>query len=213
MFDRLDQRFSSSQRCSPRLRSGLCAVKSSSSSPDSLILVFQFVHFLPFTAPNGPSSTPEKHHKSLLHQTLHSAQCSQASTVVLASTNPRLVHQIARWRSVIGRFREQVFTALESSGCVFTPLYMTPCIVLGDVRLVCSRSPWKPAPPTHLCMHCSWLCRKSVTFVRLSIRWPRSAFMWPTTSRLSCCCSHSLSHCYSAANTWLRNILYIISPI
>ena len=57
--------------------------------------------------------------ESPLHQTLHLAQCSQTSTVLLAAAKPRLLHQIARWRSVIGQSGERVSTALESSGGEF----------------------------------------------------------------------------------------------
>ena len=54
--------------------------------------------------------------QSPLHQTLHLAQCSQASTVILATAKPRLVHQIDRWRSMIHQSRERISTALESRG-------------------------------------------------------------------------------------------------
>ncbi|CAI9584161.1 unnamed protein product, partial [Staurois parvus] len=57
-----------------------------------------------------------------LHQTVHLAQCSQASTVLLATVKPRHVHQIARQRSVFLHSREHVSTALESNGDV---LYTT----------------------------------------------------------------------------------------
>ncbi|CAI9577629.1 unnamed protein product, partial [Staurois parvus] len=46
---------------------------------------------------------------------LHLAQCSQASTVLLATAKPRHVHQIAKQRSVIGLSREPISTVLESS--------------------------------------------------------------------------------------------------
>ncbi|CAI9573220.1 unnamed protein product, partial [Staurois parvus] len=45
---------------------------------------------------------------------LHLAQCSEASTVLLATS--RHIHQIARQRSVICHSREHVSTALESDG-------------------------------------------------------------------------------------------------
>ncbi len=54
--------------------------------------------------------------QSPLHQTSQLAQCSQTGTVLLATAKPRLVHQIARWRSVIRHSRERVSPALESSG-------------------------------------------------------------------------------------------------
>ncbi|CAI9579000.1 unnamed protein product, partial [Staurois parvus] len=54
---------------------------------------------------------------------LHLAQCSQASTILLATTKPRHDHQIARQRSGIRHSREHVFTALEPSGSyALTPL-------------------------------------------------------------------------------------------
>ncbi|CAI9544299.1 unnamed protein product, partial [Staurois parvus] len=49
---------------------------------------------------------------------LHLAQCSQASTVLLATAKPRHVHRIAKQRSVIGHSREHISPALESSGGV-----------------------------------------------------------------------------------------------
>ena len=72
----------------------------------------------------GPSPAPEKQPRTIipLHQTLHSAQYSQTGTVLQATTKPRLVHQIARWRSTIRHSRERISTALESSGDV---LYTT----------------------------------------------------------------------------------------
>ena len=62
-----------------------------------------------FTGTRRPSPAPDKqpHTISPLHQTLHLAQCSQSSTVLLATAKPRVVHQIARWRSAIRRSREQ----------------------------------------------------------------------------------------------------------
>ena len=79
---------------------------------------------VPFTGTKGPSPAPEKQPHTIipLHQTLHLAQCSQTSTILLATAKPRLVHQIARSRSVISHSRECVSTALESSGGV---LYTT----------------------------------------------------------------------------------------
>ena len=151
----------SSQRCSVRLRSGLCAGQSSSSTPNSLIHVFMDLALctgaqscwnrkgpspncshkvgsmelsniswyaeafrVPFTGTKGPSPAPEEQPHTIipLHQTLHLAQCSQTSTVLLATTKPRLIHQIARWRSALRHSRECVSTALESSGSV---LYTT----------------------------------------------------------------------------------------
>ncbi len=70
---------------------------------------------------------------SPLHQTSQLAQCSQTSTVILETAKPRLVHQIARWRSVICHSRERISTALESSGGV---LYTTASNAL----------------------HCTWWC-------------------------------------------------------
>ncbi|CAI9556311.1 unnamed protein product, partial [Staurois parvus] len=46
---------------------------------------------------------------------LHLAQCSQASTSILATAKPRHIHWIARQRSV-GHSREHDSTSLESSG-------------------------------------------------------------------------------------------------
>ncbi|CAI9581003.1 unnamed protein product, partial [Staurois parvus] len=47
---------------------------------------------------------------------LHLAQCSQASTILVATAKPRHVHRIARKRSVIRHSREHISTVLESSG-------------------------------------------------------------------------------------------------
>ncbi|CAI9618860.1 unnamed protein product, partial [Staurois parvus] len=44
---------------------------------------------------------------------LHLAQCSQASTVLLANAKPRHVHRIARQKSVIRHYRGHV--SIESS--------------------------------------------------------------------------------------------------
>ena len=86
---------------------------------------------------------------SPLHQTLHLAQCSQTSIVLLATAKPRLVHQIDRWRSVIHQFREHVSTALESSGSV---LYTTASDALH-----------------HTCTHasCIFVCFTSCTFITI----------------------------------------------
>ncbi|CAI9606931.1 unnamed protein product, partial [Staurois parvus] len=45
----------------------------------------------------------------------HLAQCSQTSTVLLATAKPRHVQRIATQGSVICHFKEHVSTALESS--------------------------------------------------------------------------------------------------
>ena len=77
-------------------------------------------------------------------------QCSQTSTVLLATAKPRLVHQLARWRSVICHSRE-----LQSPvAACFTPLHPALCIALADVWLGCSCL----AMETHsmkLSRHCS----------------------------------------------------------
>ena len=105
---------------------------------------------VPFTGTKGPSPAPEIQPHTIIPPppTLHLAQCSQTSTVLLATGKPRLVYQIARWRSVIRHSREHIPAALESSG--FTPLNPTLCIELGDVWLECSLNaaawPWKPIP-------------------------------------------------------------------
>ena len=70
---------------------------------------------------------------------LHLAQCSQTSIVLMATTKPRLLHQIVRRKSVIRHSRELVSTALESSGGV---LYTTASDTL----------------------HCTWWC---ITWMQL----------------------------------------------
>ncbi|MED6258230.1 hypothetical protein ATANTOWER_004537 [Ataeniobius toweri] len=79
-----------------------------------------------FTGTKGPCPAPEKHSHSIipLHKTLRKAQYNQTSTVLLATTKTRLVHYIARWRSVIRHLRKRTFTAVESSGSM---LYMIAC--------------------------------------------------------------------------------------
>ncbi|KAI9520015.1 hypothetical protein NQZ68_023042 [Dissostichus eleginoides] len=56
--------------------------------------------------------------KGSLQKTAGLAQCSQAGNVLLAFAKPRLVHQTARQRSVIGSSTEHVSTAPESSGAL-----------------------------------------------------------------------------------------------
>ena len=111
----------------------------------------------------------------------------------------KVVHQIARWRSVIRHSREHVSTALAAS--CFTPLQQTLCIALGDLWLGCSCL----AMETHsmkLSTHCSWanlkatwslevcsdwLCRKWVTsahYVPQHPLTPLCHFTWPITSWL-----------------------------
>jgi len=155
------------------------------------------------------------HHNPPLHQTLHMAQCSQTSTVLLATVKPRLVHQIAWWRSVISHSREVAVC--------FTPLHTTLCNALVDVQLECSCSDME----THsmkLSTHSSWadlkatwskevcsdlLCRKLATSAHYALQYPLTPlchFTWPTTSWLSCCCSQSLPLCYNTTDSWLWNI-------
>jgi len=74
---------------------------------------------VPFTGTKGSSPTPEKQPYTIIPPP---PNFTQASTVLLATAKPRLVHWIARQRSVIGHSREHVSTALESSGGV---LYTT----------------------------------------------------------------------------------------
>ena len=77
---------------------------------------------VPFTGTKGPSPGPGKQPHAIIPPPPNFTQRSQARTVLLATTKPRLVHQSARWRSSIRQSREHVSTALESSGCV---LYTT----------------------------------------------------------------------------------------
>lgn len=172
-----------------------------------------FVHFVPFTAPNGPSPTPEKHHKSLLHQTLH------------------LAAQPGKYRCP-GIHQSQT----RPSDCQREKRDWS----LQRTRLYCSRIQWlRLYTAVYDTLHCARWCKACVQLVAMETHSTNTSmhalfmtlqkagnlcaaqhpltpvwdFMWPTTSRLSCCCSHSLSHCYRTANTWLRNNLYIISAI
>ena len=138
-------RSNSSQRCSIGLRSGLYAGQSSSSKPNCVIHVFMDLALcwpspkclhkvgsmkwskiswyaeafrVPFTGTKGPSPAPEKQPHTIIPPPPNFILCSQTSTVPLATTKPRLLHQVARWRSVIRPSRERVSTALESSGGV-----------------------------------------------------------------------------------------------
>ena len=88
----------------------------------------------------------------------------------------------------------------------FTPLQLTLCIALGDVRLGCSCSAME-TQSMKLSTHCSWanlkatqslevcsywLCRKLATSAHCAPQHaltPLCDFMWPTTSWLNCCCS------------------------
>ena len=176
-----------------------------------------------FTGTKGPSPAPEEQPHTIipLHQTLHLAQCSQTNTVLLATTKPRLVHQIARWRSAICHSREGVSTAQESSGGV---LYTTASHALHCICwLGCSCL----AMETHsmkLSMYCSWaklkaiwglkfcsdwLCRKLATSMHYAPHHLLTLlhhFTWPTTSWLSFCRSHSLPLCYNITDSRLWNI-------
>lgn len=133
----------SSQRCSIELRSGL---QSSSPTPDSLIHVIVDLSMLEeketisnlfpqrwehgivqnvlvyFTGAKGPSPAPETQPHIVSPPPPNLAQRSQKSTV-LATAKARLVHQFARWRSMILHSKEGVSTALP-----------TLCIALGDAQ-------------------------------------------------------------------------------
>ena len=130
----LSPRSNSSQRCSIGVEvRTLYRQVHPHQTPSSMslwTLLCALVHSHVGTGRGHPQTVPTNlgawncptHHNSPLHQTLHLAQCSQTSTVLLTTTKPRLVHQIARWRSAIRHSRECVSTALESSGGV---LYTT----------------------------------------------------------------------------------------
>ena len=119
---------------------------------------------VPFTGTKGPSPAPEKQPHTIipLHQTLHLAQCSQTSTVLLATAKTRLVHQIARCRNTIPHSREGVSTALQSSGGV---LYTT-----ASKELLGHGNPFHEALYEHEAtwsfeVYSGWLCRKLATSV------------------------------------------------
>ena len=72
---------------------------------------------VPFTGTKGPSPTPEKQPHTIIPPPPNfTLGTMQRSTVLLATAKPRLIHRIARRRSVIHHSREHVSTAPESSG-------------------------------------------------------------------------------------------------
>lgn len=82
---------------------------------------------------------------------------------------PRIIHRIAKQRSMICHYREHLFTALESRGAMLTPLHPVLCIALGDVRLKCSFL----AMETHSMkpsMHCSWADLKAGALKELTVQ-------------------------------------------
>ena len=106
-------------------------------------------------------------------------QVSQTSTVLLATVKPRLIHQIARWRSAVNHSRECLSTALDSSGgMLYTtasdPLHCT-CWCMAWMQLLCS------AMETHsmkLSTRCSWANLKATGSLEVcSICWPRSVIL------------------------------------
>ncbi|KAI4878505.1 hypothetical protein NFI96_029732 [Prochilodus magdalenae] len=161
-----------SQRCSIGWRSGLCAGRSSSSTPDSLIHVFMELALctgvrscwnrkgpspncphnvrrmewsrvswsaeafrVPLTGTKGRSLTPE--HPPPPHTIIPPPPNSPLGTVQAdqyrspGTTKPRLVHRMARRRSVIGHSREHASTALESRGGA-----LHHCVPRSALRLV-----------------------------------------------------------------------------
>lgn len=75
------------------------------------------------------------------------------SSILLATAKLRLIHRIAKWRSMIYHSREHISTAIESSCSVF---YTTSAkaLALGDVRLGYSCSAME-THPIRLSMQCS----------------------------------------------------------
>jgi hypothetical protein len=75
----------------------------------------------PITGTKGPSLNHEKQPQKmfLLHQTLQLVLCIRASSVLLASAEPRFVCHTARWWSMIHHSRERFSTAPESNGIKF----------------------------------------------------------------------------------------------
>jgi hypothetical protein len=141
----------------------------------------------------------------VLHQTLQLALCIGAG-VLLASANPRLVRRTARGWSVIHHSREHVFTAPESNSELYTPPDDAwHCIAF--LGLCSAARPWKPISwssqrnsywadvasrgSLELSSECDdfddrWFLR-TMRFSTSAV--PFCDLVWPTTSRLSCCCS------------------------
>ncbi|MEQ2208544.1 hypothetical protein XENOCAPTIV_005497 [Xenoophorus captivus] len=74
-----------------------------------------------------------------LHQTSHLTQCSQASTVLLVTAKPKLIHCIDRQRGVFQISTTSPWLQSPESVC-FTPQQPTFCIAPGHVWLGCSCS-------------------------------------------------------------------------
>jgi len=177
---------------------------------------------VPFTGTKGPSPATEKQPHTIipLHQTLHLTQCSQTSTVLLATANPRLVHQIARWRSAIRHSRERVSTALESSGGV---LYTTALDALHCTWWCMAwMQPLVHGNPFHEALYALFLCQseghmKFGGLYRFTLQKVGDlcalcasastdsalSFSWPRTLWLSCCRSQLLPLCDNITDCWL----------
>lgn len=105
--------------------------------------------------------------KSTFHfQTLQLAKSSQASTNLLATIKPRLIHQITRQRSIIGHSRKHdaILWPLEHKSN-----YLTITPQLGDIRIEWSCS----ANGNPFCEAFYTLFLSTDLFCD---------FMWPTTS-------------------------------
>ena len=142
-----------------------------------------------------------------LHQTLQLARCIRAGGVLLASTKRRYVRRNARWWSMIHHSIERISIALESNGGELAPLQPTVGIAHSDLRLMCSCSSME----THsMKLSTNSVCADVASSISLELVVsvttrqmiflhyvlqhsvvPFRELVWPTTSRLTCCCSET----------------------
>ena len=103
---------------------------------------------VPFTGTKRPGAAPEEQPHTIipLHQTLHLAQCSQTSTVLLANTRAGLVHQIARWRRAIRHSRERLYSSQVQWRRTLHHCIQRFALHLLMYGLDAAAWPWKPIP-------------------------------------------------------------------
>ena len=126
---------------------------------------------VPLTRTKRPSPAPEEQPHTIipLHQTLHLAQCSQTSTVLLANTRPRLIHQIARWRRAICHSRERLHCSRVQWQRALHHCIQHFALHLLMSGLDATARPWKPIPWSSL--HCSWINLKAAWSLEVCSDW------------------------------------------
>jgi hypothetical protein len=161
----------------------------------------------PFTVTKGPSPNHKNSPRPLflLHQTLQLALCIRTDSVLLASDKPRLVRRTARGQSVIHHSREHVSTAPESNaGEDLHPSSRCLALHMVILGLCAAAQPWKPiSRRSRRTVIVLMLLPEAVGNSVVSVATEGRRFlramllstqrlcerMWPTTSRLSRCCS------------------------